>query len=365
MFLGTTWVIGLGPGVGAKDLEFVIMAIRIPPPLHAARRVQLLRLRLRQSLRGSARFDRLPLPLCWRGEKLTHESVRRIGTVRLRDFLQGLLVPNRYPPRVVASHPILLESAAPSPDRGAMQEMDPQPRSTRSVFAQFRETGWEVREDEKRKLIQTIRIADGAAGPLRSRIVRLINQDHGVVLAKIWFVQNQICFAFIIGHLPITKLCSVPLLRTQSGRIIMNTLISSVLVPNSRLHPLSPFPSQRAHAQQSALALLIRHDAATFSQVLQLFPGRGVFQGKHSIALKTLLCFLSIFALITAIALLDGYRLDGGVLSSSFAVAALFAFALTEGHGPARPALSAGLARRGDLVIGFESAQSQPMKRAA
>ncbi len=54
--------------------------------------------------------------------------------------------------------------------------------------------------------------------------------------------------------------------------------------------------------------------------------------------MKTLLCFLSTFALITAIASLDGYRLDVGVLFSSFAVAALFAFALTEGRGPARPA---------------------------
>jgi hypothetical protein len=54
--------------------------------------------------------------------------------------------------------------------------------------------------------------------------------------------------------------------------------------------------------------------------------------------MKTLLCFLSTFALITAIASLDGYRLDVGVLFSAFAVAALFAFALTEGRGPARPA---------------------------
>jgi hypothetical protein len=54
--------------------------------------------------------------------------------------------------------------------------------------------------------------------------------------------------------------------------------------------------------------------------------------------MKTLLCFLSTFALTTAIASLDGYRLDVGVLFCSFAVAALFAFALTEGRGPARPA---------------------------
>ena len=129
----------------------------------------------------------------------------------------------------------------------------------------------------------------------------------------------------------------------------------------------------------------IRHGAACFSSARPLSRERGVFQGRHSIALKTLLCFLSIFALITVLASLDGYRVDGGVLASSFAVAALFALALTEGRGPARPPLSmprpafsrtddreparsalfAGLARRRGLVTGFGSPESQTMKRAA
>jgi hypothetical protein len=84
-------------------------------------------------------------------------------------------------------------------------------------------------------------------------------------------------------------------------------------------------------------SVLIRPYVARFSSALQLLRERGVLQGKHSIAIQTLLCFLSTFALIITMASLDGYRLDVDVLFSSFAVAALFAFALTEGRRPARP----------------------------
>lgn len=128
---------------------------------------------------------------------------------------------------------------------------------------------------------------------------------------------------------------------------------------------------------------LSRYYAERFSSALQLFRGRGVLQGKHSITIKTLLCFLSTLALITAFASLDSHRLDIDVLFSSSGVAALFAFALTEGRGPARlaraerlarlayserparSAPSAQLARFPGLVAGFEPPQPHPLKQAA
>jgi len=63
--------------------------------------------------------------------------------------------------------------------------------------------------------------------------------------------------------------------------------------------------------------------------------------------MKTLISLLSTLALITAIASLDSHRLDGGVLFPAFAVASLVAFALTEGHGPARPSLYEHFSRSG------------------
>ena len=61
--------------------------------------------------------------------------------------------------------------------------------------------------------------------------------------------------------------------------------------------------------------------------------------------MKTLLSLLSTLALITAIASLDGYRLDAGMLFSACAVAALAAFALTEGRGPVRPTFTERFSR--------------------
>jgi hypothetical protein len=55
--------------------------------------------------------------------------------------------------------------------------------------------------------------------------------------------------------------------------------------------------------------------------------------------MKTLTSLISILALIIAISSLDSHRLDAGVLFPAFAVAALVAFALTEGRAPARPSL--------------------------
>ena len=63
--------------------------------------------------------------------------------------------------------------------------------------------------------------------------------------------------------------------------------------------------------------------------------------------MKTLLSLLSTLALITALASLDSQRLDAGVLFPAFAVAALVAFALTEGRGPARPSLAERFSRSG------------------
>ena len=102
-------------------------------------------------------------------------------------------------------------------------------------------------------------------------------------------------------------------IKTQSTQIIMKTRLTSVL---------------------------FRRCASRLASGLRLFREGGVLRGKHSITLKTLLCFFSTFALITVIATLDSHRLDVDVLFSSFGVAGLFAVALTEGRGPARPALS-------------------------
>jgi hypothetical protein len=134
-------------------------------------------------------------------------------------------------------------------------------------------------------------------------------------------------------------------------------------------------------------SVLYRRCASRFTSGLKLFREEGAFRGKHSIALKTLLCFFSTVALITVIATLDSHRLDVDVLFSSFGVAGLFAVALTEGRGPARPALALRFARpapsaqiaRPALSVrlarptssprlarfpGFESPQSQSLKAA-
>jgi hypothetical protein len=78
--------------------------------------------------------------------------------------------------------------------------------------------------------------------------------------------------------------------------------------------------------------------------------------------MKTLLSLLSTLALITALVTLDGQRLDAGVLFSAFAVAALVAFALTEGHGPARPSLSEHFSRSGARL---QSRRSRALNLAA
>jgi hypothetical protein len=120
-------------------------------------------------------------------------------------------------------------------------------------------------------------------------------------------------------------------------------------------------PSREAAARQAATAV----DPPRFSAGLQLFRRWGVLQGNHTIAMKTLLSFLSTLALITTIASLDSHRFDAGVLFPAFAVAALSAFALTEGRGPARPALSERFTRFPPAGPRFESPRRQSLKLAA
>ena len=81
--------------------------------------------------------------------------------------------------------------------------------------------------------------------------------------------------------------------------------------------------------------------------------------------MKTLLSLLSTLALITAIASLDSHRLDAGVLFPALAVGAVFAIALTEGRGPARPALAERFSRLPGPVVHFESPRHHHLKLAA
>jgi hypothetical protein len=57
--------------------------------------------------------------------------------------------------------------------------------------------------------------------------------------------------------------------------------------------------------------------------------------------MKTLLSFLTTFALISGIASLDAHHWDANILFPALAVATLAAFALADGPRPARRALSA------------------------
>jgi hypothetical protein len=66
--------------------------------------------------------------------------------------------------------------------------------------------------------------------------------------------------------------------------------------------------------------------------------------------MKTLITLLSTFALIVAVSSLDSHRLDADVLFPAMAVAAVFAFALTEGRRPVRTYHS--LASRGAKYLG-------------
>jgi hypothetical protein len=81
--------------------------------------------------------------------------------------------------------------------------------------------------------------------------------------------------------------------------------------------------------------------------------------------MKTLISLLSTLALIVAVSSLDSHRLDADVLFPALAVAAVFAFALTEGRGPARPALVEHFSRFPRPVAHFESRRQQPLKMAA
>ena len=66
------------------------------------------------------------------------------------------------------------------------------------------------------------------------------------------------------------------------------------------------------------------------------FCARAVFFMQPSTTMKTLLSFLSTFALISGIASLDAQHWDSGILFPALVVAMLAAFALADGPRPAR-----------------------------
>jgi len=80
--------------------------------------------------------------------------------------------------------------------------------------------------------------------------------------------------------------------------------------------------------------------------------------------MKTLLSLLSTLALITAIASLDSHRLDAGVLFPALAVAALVAFALTEGRDSARPTLTDRFSRTTRPAVNFGTPRPHRLKPA-